>query len=636
MSRKVFVAAAIPAFIGASVLGTVSAQAQCAGTGSLGGPVVIGGTTTSLAQALTPAGGSINSLVATINTVNTAFLTQSSAFISAPDNPAPESTGGGVWSRGVGGEVNTHTTGVSNVNLSGTPLPGTLNCQTHTRMDFTGFQIGTDTSILNWNGWNLHGGSTVGYIGADVRDASPGGNFSDNVQVPFAGLYGVVTKGGFFADGQIRMDDYQNKITDTADGIFGQHFEARGIAINGNIGYNYALPQNWFIEPSLGFVWSRVSVEPLNTSGTLVLASSPGIAPPGTVSIDPIYSSIGRASLRTGTTFAWDKYTLTPFVTASIFREFQGSLTTHYQSSFDNAGLAGLPTINGTTTTSNIGTWGQIGVGLAARLNNTGWLAYVRGDYRFGAHYDGWSLVGGVRYQFTPEEIVRRVVKGPKAPVIAEAPYNWAGFKIGLLMGTESGHTSWNAPAFGTQAYPRFSGLLGGGQVGYDYQFAGKWVAGAVADFTGTNANGARVCPNGFFFTCQANADWLASGMLRVGYAYWDRVLIYAKGGVAAGRVGIKTACNTDGQPTLVGLTGCPAQSASRTDVGWTAGFGTEFGLTKNWSVTADTKYFDLGKSGYNVGGTLINVKRDGWISTIGLNYRFDLAQAPVPVVAKY
>jgi len=629
MSRKVFVAAAIPAFVGASALGTVSAQAQCAASGTLAQQVGFN-------LAPLAAGGSVNSLVAAINTVNTAFLTQSSAFISAPNNPEPNSTGGGVWARGVGGEVNTHSSGVANVTLNGVPVDGNITCQTHTRMGFTGMQLGTDTSILNWNGWNLHGGSTVGYIGADIRDVSAGGSFADNLQVPFAGIYGVVTKGGFFADGQIRMDDYQNKVSDFNNGLFGQHFDARGIAVNGNIGYNYALPQNWFIEPSLGFVWSRVSVEPLNTSGTFVLANSTGISPPGTVYVSPIYSAIGRASLRTGTTLNWDKWTVTPFVTASIFREFEGSVTTRFQSNFDSVGLPGLASIGGTVRTSNLGTWGQIGLGMAARLNNSGLLGYIRGDYRFGAHYDGWSLVGGLRYQFNPDEIVQRVTKGPVAPRVVAGPYNWAGFKIGAIVGTESGHTSWNAPAFGTQAYPRYSGVLGGAQVGYDYQFAGKWVAGAIADFVGTNAHGARACPNSFFFTCEANADWLASGMLRVGYAYWDRVLIYAKGGVAAGRIGIQTVCNTGSEPTLIALAGCPAQSATRTSVGWAVGFGSEFGLTKNWSVTADTKYFNLGTDPYNVGGTLINVKRDGWISTVGLNYRFDLAQVPAPVVAKY
>ena len=38
-----------------------------------------------------------------ITAANTAFLTQSTAFVSAPGNPKPDSEGSGLWVRGVGG-----------------------------------------------------------------------------------------------------------------------------------------------------------------------------------------------------------------------------------------------------------------------------------------------------------------------------------------------------------------------------------------------------------------------------------------------------------------------------------------------------------------------------------------------------
>src|SRR5262245_40729034 len=55
-------------------------------------------------------GGAIagaTAIAATINAANTAFLTHSTAFIGAPGNPPPDSQGGGVWIRGVGGESTT-------------------------------------------------------------------------------------------------------------------------------------------------------------------------------------------------------------------------------------------------------------------------------------------------------------------------------------------------------------------------------------------------------------------------------------------------------------------------------------------------------------------------------------------------
>ncbi len=629
---RVFTGSVLAALAGMSLFTSGAAEAQCTSAGSPG----IG------AFAAFGAGGAVSSLVSAINTVNTAFLTQSTAFISAPDNPEPYQTGGGVWTRGIGGQVETHNTSTATGSGSflGFPFNGTINCQTQTKLRFAGTQIGADTSVLNINGWNIHGGSTVGYIGADVRDVTPGNqtDFADNLQVPFAGVYGVVTKGGFFADGQIRMDDYQNKVTSVSNGIFGQGFDARGIAVNGNIGYNYALQHDWFIEPSLGYVWSRVSVDPLNTSGSLILANSPGITPPGTLQISPIYSSIGRASLRVGTTYATESLTISPFVTASIFREFNGSVSTAFQSNAQTLGVAGFGSFVANAQTTNIGTWGQIGVGAAMKLNNTGWLGYLRTDFRVGDHYEGWSIVGGLRYQFTPEELARhRITKGPLGSD-APLPYNWTGYKIGVIAGVESGHSSLSFPASGTATFPRFSGIIGGGQVGYDYQFTNKVVIGAVADFTGTNAHGARPCPNGFFYTCETYADWLASGTVRLGYAYFDRVLLYVKGGVAAGKVESRIACNTGSEPLLIApLTGCPS-SVSRTSAGWTVGGGSEFALNKNWSVITDTKYFDLGKSSYNglSGINTVDLRRNGWISTIGLNYRFDMAQVPTAVVAKY
>ena len=54
-----------------------------------------------------------------------------------------------------------------------------------------------------------------------------------NFEVPFAGVYIAFTKGGFFADGQVRADFYQNEVSDSANGLFGQQFDGRGVAVTG-------------------------------------------------------------------------------------------------------------------------------------------------------------------------------------------------------------------------------------------------------------------------------------------------------------------------------------------------------------------------------------------------------------------
>ncbi|MGZ8997897.1 MAG: autotransporter outer membrane beta-barrel domain-containing protein, partial [Allosphingosinicella sp.] len=248
---------------------STAALADCNGTGSF----VPGAVPGFNPSAILPfaAGGAVNSLVSAINTANTAFLTQSTAFVSAPANPGPNQEGGGVWTRGIGGEITTKSTSTtSNVAVGGVGMPGTVTCNNQTKLTFAGAQVGADTSVLNYNGWNLHVGATAGYIGAKARDTSSagplnllGGTFQDQLQVPFAGVYAAATKGGLFIDGQIRGEYYQNSLNDPiVAGIFNQKLDARGLSFTGNVGYNHGFSNNWFIEPSAGIGAARESATP--------------------------------------------------------------------------------------------------------------------------------------------------------------------------------------------------------------------------------------------------------------------------------------------------------------------------------------------------------------------------------------
>src|SRR5262245_18869142 len=76
------------------------------------------------------AGSSISSA---ITTLDVAFLTQSTVFVSSPTNPRPDQMGGGVWIRGVGGED--RVTSSSTVTAIGTAAipPGTLSVNSQER-----------------------------------------------------------------------------------------------------------------------------------------------------------------------------------------------------------------------------------------------------------------------------------------------------------------------------------------------------------------------------------------------------------------------------------------------------------------------------------------------------------------------
>jgi outer membrane autotransporter protein len=657
------------ALLGGSALmlvlsGSSGAFAQCTGSATAGG-----GALPAFDFAALSAGSaaSVNSFVSVLNTASTAFLTQTNAFIASPPDPAPNQQGGGIWARGIGGRVDTESVGVVSFAPNafwGIPPNTSITCNTKTRVEFGGYQAGMDIARLNVGGANLHFGATVGYVGANAKDISPpppGSSFTGDFQIPFAGFYVALTQGGFFIDAQLRADFYEMNLNDPVNGVFGQNLNARGTSFGSNVGYNMPIG-TWFIEPSAGVVWSRVDVDPLNVSGTLILANSTGLTPPSLIDVGRVESVLGRASIRVGTNFTTGNFALQPFATASVFHEFAGQVvttgTTNFASVFPPGNIFGtVPDITSTLTSSRVGTYGQFALGIAGQLLNTGWLGYVRGDYRIGDNIEGFSVNGGIRYQFTPEQVAvvsKGIFKGPPAAVAPVAPYNWNGFYIGGYTGTTWGQTDWTfiVPPVFTSTNPDFDGFVGGGQIGYNLQL-GNVVLGIEADAGWSNAKGARACPNAFFFTCESEMEWLATVTGRLGYA-WDRLLIYGKGGFAAARMNEQTVWNPDGQPIsgiflppVNGVLGFAnltppvpfVQSDSATPTGWTIGAGLEFGLTPNWSAKAEYLYYDLGDTTYTfTASTFTNaakVRETGNLVRVGLNYRFS-GLLPGPVVTKY
>ncbi len=607
-----------------AALGSSSAWANCSDNFAVGGVPLPGLT------ALLPfgQGGSVNSLVSVINTVNTSFLTNTSAFVSAPGGPRPDQQGSGVWIRGIAGSSDTNNTGVTTIPsvfnppspfAPAVPVTGAQTCNTTTRLDFKGFQVGHDISILNGggSGANWHWGVTAGYMEARAKDVSsgpPAPTFRGDTEVPFAGIYTAFSKGGFFADGQARWDFYQNHIVDPANSVPGQDFNARGFSLTGNVGYNQSLGKGWFIEPSAGVVWSRVKVDAFNVPGPFFPGF--GFVAAGAVQIDDVESLLGRASVSVGTNFTSGGIAWQPYFTASVFHEFADDVTTT---------LTGDPAFNvfgfapGTLTTSRVGTYGQFALGTAAAVVNTGWLGYARVDYRVGENIEGWSVNAGLRYQFTPER--RGGVKDGGAPAVFA--YNWTGPYAGGFLGRVWGEEDWRFVAGGARVEPDFGGYFVGGQAGYNVQL-GKIVLGVEGDYGWSNANGGKQCP-GFFFTCNAELDSLASLTGRVGYSF-GRALFYAKGGWAGGEVVATGTLNTAPNVPIFAVT---PVVATKWVNGWTLGGGMEFALTDRWSAKAEYMHYDLGQDRFvtsTIGGApadVADISTRGDTVRIGVNYHF-------------
>jgi opacity protein-like surface antigen len=627
-ARSGGISLAANAFLISVVFGS-AAHADCAVSGLDGlnasAPVVA----QAAGMAVANVSASVGTLISSINSVNTVFLTQSSALIGSPANPLPEQQGDGVWARGVGGHLDVSTTATAgNINF-GTPQQGSITCNTRTLEDFAGVQLGTDLAKLNVNGWNLHVGSTIGYLGSSTQDAtaglSPPANFRDRLQIPFVGFYAAARYGGFLVDAQIRGDFFQNEASDNNNGLVGQQFDARSLSLNGNVAYNQSLGSNWFIEPSAGMIWSRTRVDPLNVPGTGISGTplGPGFVPPWVLTVNDIESLLGRLSVRIGTTLTSGNVIWQPFTSLSVFHDFSGGVTSSLSSNFSalGPGFAALPTLNSTVSTNGLGTYGQFGFGVSAQLVNSAWIGYLRADFRTGDSINGWSLNGGVRYQFVPDSSSTGVFAAApiyKAPALPAA-YNWDGLYVGANAGVDWGSARFDSPGSNGATDARYAGFLGGGEIGYNFQ-AGKWVFGLEGDLAWTNAHGARPCPVGFFANCEFDSNWLSSVTGRIGYAYWDRLLIYAKGGAAIAQDRAVVACTA--QPTILPVLGCPSSSDSSTKVGWTLGLGSEFGLTQRVSVKSEIMYFNLGTDRYAIAGLPTDVQRAGFVSNVGLHFR--------------
>jgi opacity protein-like surface antigen len=605
-----------------------------------------------------PPGAAGAAIAGAIGNVNTAFLTQQgSAFVSAPANPMPDQPGGGVWARGVGGEVNLKTTSTSTgvtTRADGLVSNATTTCANSQHESFAGVQIGADIARLNWSGWNVHLGTTAGYLGAKSNDNN---GFSDTFQVPFWGTYLVATKGRFFADLMVRQEFYNVSVNNVASNYFNQPIGAHGYSISTSAGYNFDLGNNWFIEPSAGFIYSRTSVDNFINPGT------PALAIAGLITTNDVISEIGRASLRVGKTIETPNIIWQPFASASVFHEFAGNVISNYTSLPNGSFNGGLPApFVQTTATSRVGTYGQYSLGIAGQIVNTGWLGFARIDYRNGNNIDGWTGNAGIRYQFTPEMIAAVMpvkVKAPPRPFIA--PTVWTGFYIGGFGGVAAGRTDIGFvgdPVSGNR--PWVLGGLGGLDLGYNYQ-VNNWVFGVEGDVAAANLHGGRsagtadgLSPAGLsvgfspaFFTVQDKTNWMATATGRVGYA-WGRTLYYVKGGAAFEDSSTSVGCiyGPTGQTPLVpgpGFRSCLNQAgavtagfntANYTRVGWTLGYGTEFDLGRNWSAKAEYDYLSFGRhTALATDGTTFLTDKS-YVSQVkvGVNYRF----SPTALVAKY
>jgi outer membrane immunogenic protein len=231
-----------------------------------------------------------------------------------------------------------------------------------------------------------------------------------------------------------------------------------------------------------------------------------------------------------------------------------------------------------------------------------------------------------------------------KAP--APAPmmvYNWTGCYIGGNVGGAQSRNSQQEVGRidGTVFNPPFNygsgqgtDVVGGGQIGCDYQFAGNWVIGVQGMFDFGNVRSTHTLTDFPAFYSDDRTKDLFTATARAGYLFAPSLLGYVKGGGAWTRT--DTSIYFFGPPVSLSES---AIGVNRS--GWTVGGGLEWMFLPGWSVFGEYNYLDFGSKNVNfvtapgaVGAADVvrtRLRVDQFL--VGVNYKFNWGG---PVVARY
>ena len=254
------------------------------------------------------------------------------------------------------------------------------------------------------------------------------------------------------------------------------------------------------------------------------------------------------------------------------------------------------------------------------------------------------TLAGVIVMAFAPAKAAD--LGRPVYPLpVAVRLFSWTGCYIGGNIGWGRGRDTVAIPNLGeTTGVPELagvslpsvtgntSGVVGGGQIGCNYQFAPNWVIGIEGDGEAANIKGDVTdsvsftnpltnLPETVTGAAHAQTDWIASVTGRLGWT-WERVMLYAKGGGAW--AGDKYSAD------LPAFNEHIETSVSRP--GWTVGGGLEWAFWDNWSAKVEYDYYDFSTRNLSLPGTIagipevvpgVNIKETIQTVKFGINYRF-------------
>jgi len=202
--------------------------------------------------------------------------------------------------------------------------------------------------------------------------------------------------------------------------------------------------------------------------------------------------------------------------------------------------------------------------------------------------------------------------KAAPRPVVE--PWSWTGLYVGVHIGggwfvKEQTITAGVPIVIVNENNYSGSGILGGGQVGINYQM-GPWVIGAEAQFSAADLDGKNSCMFAVvaLLNCRTNVDGIGTIAARLGYAS-DRTLYYVKGGGAWAH---------DQYTISSSITPFQTFRVDDTRWGWMFGAGIEHAFYGNWSGKIEYNFLDLGTDTINF---------PGLFATLGVNEAVDTRQ---------
>lgn len=230
----------------------------------------------------------------------------------------------------------------------------------------------------------------------------------------------------------------------------------------------------------------------------------------------------------------------------------------------------------------------------------------------------------------------------------------WSGFYLGANVGYSAGRVHYtNSNSFiaggnagttdSSSSIRSVNGIIGGGQIGWNWQVGQTWLWGIETDFQGSDQKGSNAATNqtitaGVLQTAVQQSDlkldWFGTARVRTGFIMGNTVL-YGTGGLAYGRMEVSE--STSRTPGVVGSAAfAGAGSTTSTRTGFAVGAGTETKLVGNWSAKLEYLFVDLGKvsnpfnllftSGANNGTVLSNFvstsRFQDHIFRAGINYQ--------------